>query len=84
LLEKRSANYSDRPEMKMVLGLMGCGYNFGLMAYGSWWRKHRRTFSEHFNENAVWKYMPIQAKETRGFLNRLLDAPEEVMMHIRE
>ncbi|KAF5327469.1 hypothetical protein D9619_004649 [Psilocybe cf. subviscida] len=75
--------YSDRPEMKMLFSLMGCDYNFGLMPYGPWWRRHRRLFIEHFNESVLWKYLPLQAKETRAFLNRLLQSPEKFMDHIR-
>ncbi|KAF5309457.1 hypothetical protein D9619_012390 [Psilocybe cf. subviscida] len=84
LLEKRSANYSDRPRMPMVLELMNAEHIFALFPYGQWWKRHRRTFDEHFRANAVWKYQSIQAQETRAFLNRLLRSPERFILHIRE
>jgi cytochrome P450 len=84
LFEKRSANYSDRPRMPMMLELMDFGHIFGLLPYGQWWRRHRRSFNEHFHANAVCKYHPVQARETRAFLNKLLQAPERLIPHIRE
>ncbi|KAF5327811.1 hypothetical protein D9619_004578 [Psilocybe cf. subviscida] len=84
LFERRSANYSDRPRMPMLLELMDFGYIFSLIPYGPWWRRHRRTFNEHFHASAVWKYQSVQAHETRAFLNRLLQSPEKFMSHIRE
>ncbi|KAF5325396.1 hypothetical protein D9619_009676 [Psilocybe cf. subviscida] len=84
LFEKRSANYSDRPRMLMHSELSGFNYNFAMGRYGSWWRRHRRSFNEYFRASAVWKYQPIQALETRIFLNRLLQSPDKFLAHIRE
>ncbi|KAF5313822.1 hypothetical protein D9619_013035 [Psilocybe cf. subviscida] len=84
LFEKRSSNYSDRPRMPMMLELMDFGYIFSLIPYGQWWRRHRRSFKEHFHANAVWKYQHVQARETRAFLNKLLQSPERFILHIRE
>ncbi|KAF8960727.1 cytochrome P450 [Flammula alnicola] len=83
LFEKRSSNYSDRMRMPMVLELMNWGYNLAMLPYGTWWRRHRRTFNDHFHPNIVWKYQPAQAREVRAFLNRLLATPENFMHHIR-
>ncbi|KAF9466030.1 cytochrome P450 [Collybia nuda] len=83
LLEKRSVNYSDRSKMPMLIDLMGWSFNMVFMPYGSWWRRHRRAFHEHFHANAVLKYQPIQQREARAFLRRLLVTPETFAHHIR-
>ncbi|KAF9479115.1 cytochrome P450 [Pholiota conissans] len=83
LFEKRSFNYSDRMRMPMVLELMDWYYNMAMLPYGTWWRRHRRTFNEHFHATAVWKYQPTQAREARAFLSRLLTSPENFLHHVR-
>ncbi|KAF8192945.1 cytochrome P450 [Pholiota molesta] len=47
-----------------------------MLPYGTWWRRHRRTFNEHFHASTIWKYQPMQAREVRAFLNRLLTTPD--------
>ncbi|KAF9458366.1 cytochrome P450 [Collybia nuda] len=83
ILERRSANYSDRPSMPMLLELMNWDSNFAFIPYGSWWRRHRRTFHQHFHSGAVHKYHSIQLAEGHAFLRRLLMKPENFMHHIR-
>lgn len=83
LFEKRSSNYSDRMRMPMLLELMKWDFNLGLLPYGVWWRKHRRSFHQHFHEGAVSKYMPIQKREVHAFLRRLLVTPDNFLHHIR-
>ncbi|PPQ99417.1 hypothetical protein CVT24_005404 [Panaeolus cyanescens] len=82
LFDKRSAIYSDRPPQPMAADLMGWSFNIGWQPYGSWWRRHRKAFHEHFNVNAVAKYDPIQTKELHRFLNRLLRQPAGFVDHI--
>ncbi|TBU27171.1 hypothetical protein BD311DRAFT_665895 [Dichomitus squalens] len=43
LLDKRSANFSDRPRTP-VTELIGWNCNFSLQQYGQSWRSHRRLF----------------------------------------
>ncbi|KAH9487255.1 Cytochrome P450 monooxygenase COX2 [Psilocybe cubensis] len=83
LLDKRSSNYSDRMRMPMVLELMNWVYNMAFLPYGQWWRRHRKAFNEHFHRNIVHKYYPIQQREIRTFLYRLLRTPDNFMHHIR-
>ncbi|KAH9487252.1 Cytochrome P450 monooxygenase COX2 [Psilocybe cubensis] len=83
LLDKRSSNYSDRMSMPMLLGLMNWGFSMALLPYGKWWRRHRKAFNEHFHRNIVYKYQPIQQREVRSFLFRLLGSPENFIHHIR-
>ncbi|KAF9468660.1 cytochrome P450 [Collybia nuda] len=83
ILEKRSANYSDRTSMPMLLDLMGWDFNMTFLPYGPKWRRHRRAFHKHFHGGAVGKYQPVQFKETHAFLRRLLTAPEDFMHHVQ-
>ncbi|KAF9002581.1 cytochrome P450 [Cyathus striatus] len=83
IFEKRSSNYSDRVRMPMVLELMNWGFNMAMLPYGDWWRRHRRSFHEHFHPNVVGKYQPIQLREARAMLRRLLDTPENFLHHVR-
>jgi len=59
-------------------------FNFGLIPYGQWWRRHRRVFHEHFHPNAIRKYQPVQAREAHAFIKRLLESPKKFKQHIRQ
>ncbi|KAL1950194.1 hypothetical protein VTO73DRAFT_5317 [Trametes versicolor] len=71
ILDKRSANTSDRP-VNPVIGLSGQESNFGLFQYGPRWRQHRREFWQFFHPGVVSKYQPIQRAEAHKFLGKLL------------
>uniref|UniRef100_A0A8H7YBL7 O-methylsterigmatocystin oxidoreductase n=1 Tax=Psilocybe cubensis TaxID=181762 RepID=A0A8H7YBL7_PSICU len=62
---------------------MNWGYDMAFLPYGQWWRRHRKAFNEHFHHNIVNKYHPIQLREVRALLNRLLISPEGFMHHLR-
>ena len=59
-------------------------FNLGFLPYGLWWRKHRRSFHDFFNVNALSKYQPIQRREVHAFLRRLLDTPDNFLHHVRQ
>jgi len=63
---------------------MKCDFNMGVLPYGMWWRKHRKSFHEYFHMNAVSKYLPIQRREVHAFLRRLLDTPDNFLHHIQQ
>ncbi|KAF8884165.1 cytochrome P450 [Infundibulicybe gibba] len=83
LFDKRSSAYSSRPRMPMLVELMNWDIIMPFLPYGSAWRARRRLFHEHFHMGVIEKYRPIQARESRRFLQRLLDTPENFMHHIR-
>ncbi|KAI1794923.1 cytochrome P450 [Ganoderma leucocontextum] len=82
LLEKRSSNYSDRPQSP-VFDLIGWEWNFGFMTYGQDWRRYRRLFWQHFHPGVISKYHGVQRDESRQFLCQLLSTPERLEEHIR-
>ncbi|KAI0712492.1 cytochrome P450 [Earliella scabrosa] len=82
LLDKRSANYSDRPQSPMF-DLIGWEFDFGFMPYGQHWRRHRRLFWQHFHPGVISKYHGVQQEVSGQFLNKLLANPERLEEHIR-
>ncbi|KAI0769932.1 cytochrome P450 [Fomes fomentarius] len=82
LLEKRSVNYSDRPQTPMF-NLIGWEFDFGFMPYGQNWRRHRRLFWQQFHPGVVFKYHAVQEEVSLQFLSKLLINPERFEEHIR-
>ncbi|TFK36309.1 cytochrome P450 [Crucibulum laeve] len=81
LFEKRSSIYSSRPRMPMAMELMRWDIIMSFLPYGSWWRRHRKVFHDHFHPNIVDKYNPVQLTESRALLLRLLSSPKEFRRH---
>lgn len=83
LLEKRSANYSDRPEMIMLNELCGYGWGLAFRRYGGPWRDSRRVLRQEFGPDVVSRYRPVEEKATHELLKNILQAPERVLDHFR-
>ncbi|KAL4062870.1 CyP450 monooxygenase [Scleroderma citrinum] len=82
LLDKRSQNYSDRPQVPMVT-LMGWEFNVGFIPYGASWRKHRKAMHHALNQQAMVSYRDIQRAKVQQFARNLIEVPEEMERHIR-
>ncbi|EMD39781.1 hypothetical protein CERSUDRAFT_112052 [Gelatoporia subvermispora B] len=82
LMEKRSANYSDRLQTEMMK-LMGVDWNTAVMRYGSEWRQHRRTFHQFFSQSAVQAFRPQFCEAARDLLRRLHREPAGFIRHIK-
>ncbi|KAF5347272.1 hypothetical protein D9756_009969 [Leucocoprinus leucothites] len=76
LMEKRSWNYSDRPEFP-VLEIMGWVPTLTFIGYGKRFQKHRRLLQQYFSKQKVVQYQPIQLREARRLALNLLDNPGE-------
>ncbi|KAF7372855.1 Cytochrome P450 [Mycena sanguinolenta] len=83
LFEKRSALYSDRPRMPMLVELMEWDFAIPLMKYGDRWRCHRKMFHEVFNVGAVEQFQPQELAATHELLRRLLRDSSDVMEDLR-
>ncbi|KAI0651028.1 cytochrome P450 [Trametes meyenii] len=83
LFEKRSSLYSDRTRMPMLNELVGCDWHFVFMGYGDSWRERRRVFHQYFHPNAATHYRPREIKVARELLRRLLETPDDFMIHLR-
>ncbi|KAI1784945.1 cytochrome P450 [Ganoderma leucocontextum] len=82
LLDKRSANYSDRPTSVMVQ-LVGYDWLTPLMNYGPRWRLHRRAVHPTLAPDVIPQYRAIQCDVARNFLRILLYHPQDLASHIK-
>ncbi|KAJ2933623.1 hypothetical protein H1R20_g3446, partial [Candolleomyces eurysporus] len=77
LLDKRSANYSDRPASP-IFEMTGLGWSLALMRYGTRWRQHSRAFHKYFTPTAVQQYHPIMYEETKAYLRKVNSHPNDI------
>ncbi|KAM5541819.1 hypothetical protein V8D89_004548 [Ganoderma adspersum] len=82
LLDKRSANYSDRPTSVMVQ-LAGLDWLSALINYGPRWRQHRRAIHPVMTPDAITLYEAVQLASARNFLRIILHSPQDLASHIR-
>ncbi|KAB8249281.1 cytochrome P450 [Aspergillus flavus] len=84
LLEQRSKWHSDRPKMFFAAEMSGCGGILGLIPYSDRSRAIRKAMNKEIGSKvAVSRFNALQEAETRRFLLRVLEAPEELRNHIR-
>ncbi|KAF8884004.1 cytochrome P450 [Infundibulicybe gibba] len=83
LFEKKSSLYSGRARMPMINELMGWDFNFPCMPYGDRWRQHRRIMHQAFHPTAARRFHPHEIRATHNLLRRLLDDPNDYMVHLR-
>lgn len=82
LLEKRSANYSDRPPFILHSELMGWKSMLVHARYGDKFRTARKWTHDAFSAKPALKtYIPLQQRETYILLNLLIDAPQDFVAH---
>lgn len=84
LMEKRSAEYSSRP--RMVFGGEMCGWKdaVAVMPYGDRLRTARKNaYSILGTKVAVSQFQPLQEREARRTLFRILNDPSNVVQHLK-
>ncbi|RPD63476.1 cytochrome P450 [Lentinus tigrinus ALCF2SS1-6] len=81
LFEKKSSLYSD--SSSLTHHRVGCDWHFVFMGYGESWRERRRVFHQYFHPNATKNYRPRELKVARELLRRLLESPDDFMVHLR-
>ncbi|KAJ8519420.1 hypothetical protein ONZ45_g3613 [Pleurotus djamor] len=81
LLDKRSADYSDRPDMPLA-EMTGWYMTLATHHYGTTWRKHRTLYQNQFKSETVQQLQPLLLGKSHEFLRRLLDAPDDWAGHI--
>ncbi|KAK1224158.1 hypothetical protein PQX77_012963 [Marasmius sp. AFHP31] len=84
LLEKRSYNYSDRPDMHMFLDkqLVGTEWGFFTFRHNDWWRLHRRTVHQRFQPRVMPEYYNIQRTAAESLMGKLAASPANFFDHI--
>ena len=75
LLDKRGANYQDRPRF-VLFEVMGWGLTLTFMPFGPRFRLHRSVLQSGFTKSAVAAYRPIQEDEARQAVVRIMKKPE--------
>ncbi|KAK2467643.1 hypothetical protein APHAL10511_000498 [Amanita phalloides] len=83
LLGERSSIYSGRQLPPFVASVLDYGFVFFALNYGESWRRHRRTFHEYFQLNAVERYRPAEIREAHALLRNLLNTPDNFLRHLR-
>lgn len=63
---------------------VGCDWHFVFMGYGDHWRERRRIFHQHFHPTAALQYRPRAIHGARVLIQRLLETPDDFMMHLRQ
>ncbi|KAG6910700.1 hypothetical protein DXG01_008744 [Tephrocybe rancida] len=85
LLEKRSMNYSDRPDFPIfelrvyflfLFELMGWDPTVTFLHYGKQFSTQRKLLQGYLNKNECVKYRPFQTREARMLVQNLLSDPE--------
>ncbi|KAF9041562.1 cytochrome P450 [Panaeolus papilionaceus] len=84
LLDKRSWNYSSRPQFTMVSELMGWDWMFSGMVYGEPWRERRRLMHKYFNTRNSDFYQPTEIEFTRKMMPLLYQDPKEFLKITRQ
>ncbi|KAG6819996.1 hypothetical protein H0H93_006699, partial [Arthromyces matolae] len=75
LLEKRSMNYSDRPDFP-IFEMMGWDPTVTFLHYGKQFSTQRKLLQSYLNKNECVKYHPFQTREARVLVQNLLVDPE--------
>ncbi|KAG2153304.1 cytochrome P450 [Suillus clintonianus] len=81
LLENRSQNYSDRPEIA-TNELFGVDNTTAFMPYNSRWRLHRKILHQSFRQDVVPDFRPMQVAKTHELLLNLLEDPSGYLKHL--
>ncbi|KAJ7879670.1 cytochrome P450 [Mycena leptocephala] len=83
LLDRRSAIYSDRPDLVFLGELVGYKDTLPLCKYGETHREHRKLTSEALapRNNGSWR--AVEEEKVKEFLRDLLEKPNLFMDHIR-
>ncbi|KEF60296.1 cytochrome P450 oxidoreductase [Exophiala aquamarina CBS 119918] len=83
LLDKKSAVYSDRPELYIGQTLASGDLRFLMMGYGTQWRAIRKMMHKILNISTARSYVPYQMLENKQMLYQFLQEPDNFLHHIR-
>ncbi|GAO13483.1 uncharacterized protein UV8b_05750 [Ustilaginoidea virens] len=74
LLDKRGANYCDRPRF-VLFEIMGWRKTLTFLRCGPTFRMHRRILQRSFQKSNIARYRTLQEREARVMLKGILDDP---------
>ncbi|KAH7020048.1 cytochrome P450 [Ilyonectria destructans] len=76
LLDKRGANYCDRPRF-VLFEVMGWRKTLTFLRWGPDFRKHRSILQRAFQRTSIVQHRPLQEREMTVMLKGLLQKPED-------
>ncbi|KAI0742416.1 cytochrome P450 [Daedaleopsis nitida] len=83
LLDKRGANYADRPRMVLQGDMIGQDTSTAVMQYDDRLRKRRRWLHEALiKTTALTTYQPVRQRELHILLRNLLETPDAFIEHL--
>ncbi|KAK5080915.1 hypothetical protein LTR05_008231 [Lithohypha guttulata] len=83
VLDKRSGNYSDRPDMFIGQKVASGDLRLVVMRYGDTWRGIHRMIHNILNMKAAVTYTPYQDLENKIMLKGFLEEPQIFLDHVR-
>jgi cytochrome P450 len=83
LLDKRGANYADRPRF-VVFEMMGWGVTLTFLRWSPRFRLHRKLLQQSFTQSACKPYRPIQQEEARRAVKAMLRKPQDWENFLRQ
>ncbi|KDN35871.1 hypothetical protein RSAG8_11233, partial [Rhizoctonia solani AG-8 WAC10335] len=83
LLDKRSANYSERPTFEMAGEIMGWSKSVVLSQYGDRLKRYRKLLQSVLGRSSAPRFRPLQQREALRFAQRMMETPEDLVQHIR-
>ncbi|KAJ0421554.1 putative cytochrome P450 oxidoreductase OrdA-like protein [Aspergillus carlsbadensis] len=84
LLDKRSAIYSDRPDMPFAK-LAGWGDGIALLEYGKRFHAYRKHIHREIgSKTSVARFNDVQEAEVSRFLLQLIHKPQDLASHVRK
>ncbi|KAH7248763.1 cytochrome P450 [Fusarium redolens] len=75
ILEKKGANFCDRPRFTL-LEVMGWGKTLTFLPFGKRWQMHRKLLQTSFSNTNVRQWHSLQTKEARRTIRNILKKPE--------
>ena len=85
ILDKRSANYSDRPVIMMCGEIVGWNRSLALTQYGPRFREFRKYMSKLIGSRvSMERFTPLQERETAKFVARVMADPGSLVQQIRK
>ncbi|KAL6364137.1 hypothetical protein LRP88_02053 [Fusarium phalaenopsidis] len=81
LIEKRSSNYSCRPDL--YIRSFGDNLNIAFRNNDDIWRRQRKMYHVRLNVKSADRYLPYQAFDSRQLVNDLAVRPEGWVQHVQ-
>ncbi|CAH0045051.1 unnamed protein product [Clonostachys solani] len=83
LMDKRGANFADRPRF-VLFEVMGWGITLTFLRWSPRFKLHRKLLQQSFTQSACKAYRPIQIDEARRASRAILRSPDNWEMLLRQ